>query len=168
MAPEDGGLLADVADQMRYARFMSTDDYRNDLRVQCSFRQPKPAMQVRWVDSHPESRASCLHLARLLAASTDVDAALWGWRQLMRADPTPSAALLGAWRESEWLTRQDRDVGIYPGPDGRSWRPWTDASWQAWAASWNAGDGQAPALRRWLAATGRPTHAPADFVPPEI
>ena len=60
----------------------------------------------------------------VLAGSSDLDAAWWGWRQVHWADGPITAAQVRAMREVAWLAHQRQDrVGLHRGPDGRSWTP---------------------------------------------
>lgn len=162
----DAELLADIAIQAEDVWQVALGDFENDLRVQCSLREGGN-IPLHWVQQHPESRADCLHLARLLVGSSDLWSASWGWRQLARAGEVTSAPAQRARRDAEWLyrsnvvsfgqTRNSRDANDH------SWRPWEAADWNLWAESWKPGDGQIPSLRRWLKARGQATTAPDSF-----
>jgi hypothetical protein len=159
----DGRAIEEAADQFQRMQRLLTDDFTHSLLYQCSLRKVNGPYAPRWVDSHPEARGDCLHLAGLLAGSSDLDAAWWGWRQFHWADAPLTASQAEAMREVAWLAhlRQDR-VGLHRGPDGRSWTPWTRDEWLRWNGTWKD-DGEIPAFRRWLEAEGLPTSPPASF-----
>jgi hypothetical protein len=159
----DGRAIAEAADQFRRTQRMNTDDFTNSLLYQCGLRKVDGPHAARWVDSHPGARADCLHLAGLLAGSTDLDAAWWGWRQLHWAAGPLTGAQVRAMREVAWLAHQRQDrVGLHRGPDGRSWIPWTRDEWVRWNQTWKD-DGEIPAFHRWLRAEGLRTSPPAGF-----
>lgn len=159
----DGRAIAEAADQFRRMQQLLTDDFTHSLLYQCSLRKVNGPRAPRWVDSHPEARGDCLHLAGLLAGSSDLDAAWWGWRQVHWADGPTTAAQVRAMREVAWLAHQRQGrVGLHRGPDGRSWTPWTRDDWVRWNQTWRE-DGEISAFRRWLQAAGLPTSPPASF-----
>ncbi|CAN5240427.1 hypothetical protein BH11PSE14_BH11PSE14_18160 [soil metagenome] len=159
----DLNAMEDAAEQFRTMKAAATDDISNDLRVQCSLRVlPRPLANPRWVDTHPESRATCLHLAALLAASSDAHGAAWGWRQLRLAGAPLTPERTAAMRDAAWLARQWWNFGYHTAAD-HSWTPWTLQDWTRWNAAWAVGDGEIPAVKRWLRADGKPVHAPPDF-----
>ena len=99
----------------------------------------------------------------VLAGSSDLDAAWWGWRQVHWADGPITAEQVRAMREVAWLAHQRQDrVGLHRGPDGRSWTPWTRDDWVRWNQTWKE-DGEISAFHRWLQAEGLPTSPPASF-----
>lgn len=144
--------------------YVPGEDFSNDLRLHCSLAGSPAPQDRRWILVHPEARANCLHLAGLMANSSDLRAATWGWRQLRRADAVDTTDRVAAYRDIAWLDRNDT-VGSVPG-EGHRYTPWTPERWAAWGATWSPGDGQIPALRRWLRAQGKPDHAPAGFEAP--
>jgi hypothetical protein len=141
------------------------DDFRHDLRLHCSLGGSPSPTERRWILVHPEARANCLHLAGLMANSNDLLAATWGWRQLRRAGMVDTPGREASYRDTAWLDRNNV-VGYEPGERHR-FTPWTPERWAAWSATWSPGDGQIPALRRWLRAQGKPHRAPAGFTSPE-
>jgi hypothetical protein len=166
LRPDDSELLRDVANHAEILWQVDTGDFENDIRVQCSLREGGN-IPVHWVQLHPENRADCLHLARLLVGSTDVWGATWGWRQLARAGEVTTAPQMQARRDAIWLYRgsaasrgQTRNSDD---PNDHSYRPWGPAEWKMWAEAWKPGDGQTPSMRRWLNARGLPTTAPDSF-----
>lgn len=166
LAPGDTDLLADIANEAFLVRQVDTEDFRHDLRLQCSASGPSQAANPRWIDRHPESQPACLHFARLLTGSTDLFSKLWGWQLLQRAGAISDEAQRAARSDAFWLFDQELSgFGVIRG-EGRTWSKWTDQDWQRWAGSWQAGDGEVPAVRRWLKARGVPQHAPADLVVP--
>ena len=160
----DAGLLPIVAFHAANLESVPGDDFANDLRLHCSLAGRPSPNERRWVLVHPEARADCLHLAGLMAGSSDLRAATWGWRQLRRAGAVDSPAKVTAYRDIAWLERNDA-VGFVPG-EGHRYTPWPTERWASWSATWSADDGQIPALRRWLRAQGKPDRAPADFKTP--
>jgi hypothetical protein len=159
---ETSAILAEHAAQMRQ---VLTADWHNDLRSRCSLGNWPVAPTSRWLEAHPEARASCLRVAGLLAGSpSDLVASLWGWRQLRRVEAPIAPEGVRAMRDARWM--QSRGVmraGFHPDEVGYGSTPWTAADWALWNASWAPGDGDVPSLRRWLRAKGIPAHAPADF-----
>jgi hypothetical protein len=158
---ETSAILAEHATRMRQ---VLTADWHNDLRSRCGFANWPAAPTTLWLDAHPEARASCLRVAGLLAGSAnDLEASLWGWRQLRRAHAPIATEGVQAMRDAEWIQEHARRVGIHLNAEGHGWTPWTAAEWARWNASWAPGDGDLPSLRRWLQAEGIPLHAPDDF-----
>jgi|GEM_PF-3600461 len=159
----DGRAIAEAADQFQRMQRLLTDDPVRTLFYQCSLRKVIGPHAPRWVDSHPAARGDCLHLAGLLAGSSDLYAAHWGWRQLHHAGGPLTAPQAQAMREVAWLAHQRQDhVGLHRGPDGRSWTAWTGDEWVRWNQAWKD-DGEIPALRRWLQAAGLPIQPPDSF-----
>lgn len=163
-AADDADLYPVVAFHAANLESVPGDDFRNDLRLHCSLAGSPSPNDQRWVLVHPEARANCLHLAGLMAGSSDLRAATWGWRQLRRAGAVDGPDKVSAYRDIAWLDRNDA-VGFVPG-EGHRYTPWTSERWAAWSATLPPGDGQIPALRRWLRAQGKPDRAPADFATP--
>lgn len=164
LAPDDAPLQAAIARQIRDA--IRSESYRGDIRLQCTpRRRPDLTPVPHWVELTPGAEADCLRIAKLLSGSDDLQRSRWGWRQVLVHAHDPEQATR-AWRELrdiEWLRAQRQQfIGSIPGP-GRSWTPWSDADWQAWSESMQAGDGERASLKRWLAAHNLPTTAPADF-----
>jgi hypothetical protein len=166
LEPGDAVLLEDIAEQAELSHQVADEDLANDVRAQCSLRETRGA-PTRWLQLHPESRTDCLHLARLMIGSTDRWGAYWGWSQLTRAGEVTTASAQQARRDALWLYRgnavafgQTRNSN---NPEDHSWRPWEPADWKLWAEAWKPGDGQVPAMRRWLKAHGQPTSAPDSF-----
>ncbi len=159
----DGRAIAEAADQFQRMQRLLTDDFRDSLVYQCSLRKLNWPHEPRWVELHPEARGDCLHLAGLLAGSSDLFAAHWGWRELHQAGGPLTASQAGRMREVAWLAHQRQDrVGLHRGADGRSWTAWTRDEWLRWNQTWKD-DGEIPALQRWLQATGLPTRPPESF-----
>jgi hypothetical protein len=160
---ESSAILAEHATRMRQ---VSTADWQNDLRSRCSFGHggPTPSINL-WVDAHPESRADCLRVAGLLAGSTnDLEASLWGWRQLRRVHAPIAPDGVQAMRDVAWLQHHGAmRAFVHSKAEGHGWTPWTADDWTRWNASWAPGDGDVPSVRRWLQAQGASTHAPAGF-----
>lgn len=166
LRPGDADLLADVVDHADLSLRADMTDLAHDVLTQCSLREGGN-VPVNWLRQHPESRADCVHLARLLANSTDLWRSGWGWRQLARAGEVKSALANETRRNVLWMyygnvisrgfNRNSRD------PNDHSSTPWQDADWKLWAEAWKPGDGQIPAMRRWLKARDQPLTAPADF-----
>lgn len=144
---------------------LPSDDFTHDLRYHCSLAVGARPNDARWLTRHPEARPACLHLAGLLAASSDLQWAAWGWRQLQRAGGVDSPSTQAAYRNILWLQQRSWDAGRHVGADYRHWTPWTAGEWADWRAAWQPGDGEDEAVRRWLRARGLPVRAPADFVP---
>ena len=163
--PGDREALAQAALQFRAMQGVLTDDLQNDVVVHCSLR-PQLYGKPRWIDEHPEARPGCMHLAGLLAASTDAFASQYGWRQLQRSGIEMTPARTQALRDATWLYRTVtwRVGGGSAGPGERA-QPWTLEQWTRWNAAWAPGDGELPALRRWLQAQSLAVHAPADYDP---
>jgi hypothetical protein len=131
--------------------------------IHCSLR-PRLYGKARWIDEHPEARSACLHMAGLLAASSDAWASMNGWRQLDRSGIEMTPARSQALRDSAWLYRTYWwRIGGEISTAGHPAQPWTLEQWQRWNAAWAPGDGEVPALRRWLQAQSLPVHAPADY-----
>jgi hypothetical protein len=158
---ETSAILAEHVTRMRQ---VPTADWHNDLRSRCSFGNWPTPPTTRWLDAHPESRAGCLRVAGVLAGSTnDLEASLWGWRQLRRVHAPITPEGVRAMRDAAWLQRVALRAGIHPDVQGHGWTPWTASDWARWNASWAAGDGDLPSLQRWLQAQGQSAHAPAGF-----
>jgi hypothetical protein len=133
----------------------------DSLLYNCSFRTRSPNNPERWIDSHPQARADCLHFAVLMANSTDVVPASYGWRQLRRAGVALSRAQVETMRDMVWLAGHRQHFGKHLGADLRSWTEWTATDWTRWDEAWAPGDGERAAMRRWLSAQGVPVRAPA-------
>jgi hypothetical protein len=164
-APGDTDFLAVIATQARTAAYLArADDFRHDVRFNCTRRTTtEPAGSPRWLETHPESQEDCLRIAGLLSRSTDLMSARWGWRRIhaQETDPLLRAQELQRLRDTQWMWEQTVP-GSSREADG-SWQDWKEAEWNQWAAAWNAGDGEIPAARRWLAARGLSAVAPAEF-----
>jgi hypothetical protein len=162
-APGDREAFADAAAQFRGMQGVLTDDLPNDMVVRCSL-LPRLYGKARWIDEHPEAQPACMHLAGLLAASSDAWASMYGWRQLKRSGIEMTPARVQAWRDAGWLySNVAWRVGGESTTAGQPAQPWTLEQWQRWNAAWAPGDGEVPALRRWLRANSLPEHAPADY-----
>ena len=158
----DGRAIAEVADQFRRMQGLLTDDFVRTIFYHCSLRKVNGPHSPRWVDRHPAARGDCLHLAGLLAGTSDLFAAHWGWRQLHHAGGPLTAPQAQAMRDVAWLAHQRQDrVGLHRGRDGR-WTAWTGDEWVRWNQAWRD-DGEIPALRRWLQAAGLPIQPPDSF-----
>jgi hypothetical protein len=158
----DARAFADALDHFRATQWALADDFVRDLRLQCSLR-PHGDSPRRWVETHPDSRPACIHLAGLLAASTDAWASSYGWRQLRLAGVALTPERIAAMRDASWLAgRATRVGGDWAGP-GTPFIPWSLQDWTRWNTAWAPGDGELPAVRRWLQASGKPVHAPPGF-----
>ena len=166
LRPGDANLLAHIARQAELSWQVDSADLMNDVLVQCSLREGEN-IPVHWLQLHPESRADCIHIARLLAGSTDLWRATWGWRQLTRAGEVTTKPAQETRRNLLWMYRSNViSLGQSRSSldtDDHSWIPWQDEDWKSWAEAWKPGDGQIPSLQRWLKAHGQPSTAPADF-----
>jgi len=163
--PGDREAFAQAARQFRTMQGVLTDDLANDMIVHCSLR-PRLYGKPRWIDLHPEATRACLHLAGLLAASTDAFASQYGWLQLQRSGIEMTPVRAQALRDSSWLYRTVAwRVGGENTTAGQRAQPWTLEQWLRWNAAWAPGDGETSALRRWLRAQSLPVHAPADYDP---
>ena len=162
--PGDAEAFADAFAQFRAMRGVLTDDLPDDMIVRCSLR-PRLHGKWRWLDTHPEARQPCLHLAGLLAGSSDAFFAQYGWRQLQRAGIDMSPARARALRDAAWLYQDVYwRVGGETTTAGVPARPWTLEQWTRWSVAWAPGDGEVPALRRWLRANSQSVHAPDGYV----
>ena len=65
-------------------------------------------------------------------------------------------------RNHYWLQRNFRP-GINPHDKDYGWDRWSLGEWQQWEAAWAAGDGEIPALKRWLGSRAVPVTAPTDY-----
>ena len=165
LAPGDAELLASSVRRFGEARYSATEDFHDDVRYACTTASNvDDTYRSRWLDANPDARADCLRVAVLLADSTDLWGARWGWQQVQaRQTEAQARAQAGEHlRDATWLARKgDQTFGAARQADGR-WRDWQAAEWRQWATSWQPGDGQAPAMRRWLTSRGLPIHAPPD------
>lgn len=117
-----------------------------------------------WLEEHPDLRPDCLRIAKLLSGSTDVVSASWGWRMVYTSETDPQARQIAKiqLRNHYWLQRHFRP-GINPHDKDYGWDPWNLGEWQQWEAAWAPGDGEIPALKRWLASRALPVTAPTDY-----
>lgn len=164
---ESDEQMAMIGSQLGRMRWMWAGDYRDDawprLDAACSFYKPPPWQALTWLQTHPEDRDACLHLARMLVTSSDAEFAVRGWRLLHEAGVAMSPGDLGTMREADWLSSKSRrDFARHYHGRG-DFTPWTRDEWLAWTAAWAPGDGEIPALRRWLPTKGVPAQPPPDY-----
>lgn len=128
LAPGDAQAMAAVARRMRAAAAMDNLDFRHGLRFHCSIAVNGSSA---WLRAHPESLPDCRSAAMLLSNSKAPRDSDWGWRWRVRDDASPEnrAGLDAAFTR---ISREVWELGATP-LEGNSWRPWTDAEWQAWA-----------------------------------
>lgn len=165
LSPGEPELLAIVAKQARSASYLGTYDFKHDVRYSCTARPSGHyTYDSRWLEVNPDSWAECLRIAELLSSSTDVISARWGWRQIYRnaSDDEQRAQAFRRLRDSQWLYQNFFSFGSIRKVDG-SWRDWNADEWLQWSASFEPGDGEKPAMKRWLVSRGLPATAPADF-----
>ena len=170
LAPEDQAFTAAIVRQTRTAGYQMVGDIRHTVRWNCSAKPSgDAAYNSRWIQVAPEIRPDCLRVARLLSSSSNVSGAYWGWRQIYLQDPDADsrARAFQSLRNAQWLWMQARGSGSTLQADG-SWREWTATDWGNWRAAWASGDGEIPALKRWLASQGQPVEAPADYQMPPL
>lgn len=170
LAPDDQAFIASIVLQTRAAGYQMVGDYRHAVLWNCSAKPSGDSLyNSRWIEVAPEIRPDCLWVARLLSGSSDVFGAYWGWRQIYLQDPDANSRALAFQnlRNAQWLWLQAvQGPGTTRQADG-SWRDWTAEEWQNWRTAWASGDGEIPALKRWLVSQGRPAEAPADYqLPP--
>lgn len=117
-----------------------------------------------WLEEHPDLRPDCLRIAKLLSGSTDAVSASWGWRMVYTSETDPQAREIAKiqLRNHYWLQRNFRP-GINHHDKDYGWDPWSLGEWQQWEAAWAAGDGEIPALKRWLGSRAVPVTAPTDY-----
>lgn len=166
LSPADPEFQATIAIQVRNVRYLATEDFRHDIRRQCTPRSANTApADRRWIDQHPDARRDCLRIARLLAGSTNLFGSRWGWKRIVSSetDPDLRARAYQQLRASDWLWLRSMSTVGSTDLGGRRWAPWEPADWQQWAASWSPGDSELAATRRWLASRGHPIDPPADF-----
>lgn len=165
-APGDIDYLQSIASRTRTASFGTFQDYRNDLLVSCSRRPVSDTKSTPiWLEIHPEMQAECLRIARLLSNSTDLRAARWGSRRVYEAqsDPTARGLALQHLRNRWWWQQNSWNIGMNLRTKDHGWDPWTEAEWQVWATAWAPGDGEIPAVKRWLKSRGLSVSAPPEF-----
>ena len=171
LAPGDQAFIADIVLQTRMAGYELAIDIRHSVLWNCSARPSDGSVDnSRWIHVAPEIRPDCLRVARLLSGSSDVFGAYWGWRQIYLQDPDADsrARAFQKLRNAGWLWLQAVQApGTTRQTDG-SWRDWTTEEWENWRTAWASGDGEIPALKRWLASQGRPVDAPADYQMPPL
>lgn len=150
LAPDDVSLRTAMAMQVNDSLYLDSEDFGSDVRLHCTARPDGrlSGQLVRWIDRHPESEAECVAVAKLLSRTSDLTSSRWGTHRLNK-DTTQAET---------WL------VGIVPTPSRSryAWRPWTDAEWAQWSAAWAPGDGEVPAMHRWLATRSPAQRAAAE------
>lgn len=153
LAPDDTESQAAIARQVQDARHLDTEDFRHDVRLHCTPQPDAPwsGRSSRWIDRQPESAADCQAVAKVLLRSTDLMTARWASRRVNGS----SASVAGS------LWDPVLNIGITP-LARRTFRPWTDAEWQEWAQTWAPGDGEVPAMHRWLASRSAADRAAAE------
>lgn len=170
LAPADEDFRAVIESEARMAAYLASDDYRYSVRRNCSPRSSgAAAYDSRWIEVAPEIKSDCSRVARLLSQSSDIGFAHWAWRQLylQAPDAASRAAAFDKLRNAKWLWLQAQGPGSTRLVDGSWGRKWDSSDWNRWYAAWAPGDGEIPAMKRWLAAQGQPVEAPADFaIPP--
>jgi hypothetical protein len=129
LAPDDAAALAGVARRLTPPIGFDSEEFRHNLRYQCSI---VPIGGSAWLRQHPASLPDCRSFATLGANSMEPDTSFWGWRWLDRDRSTPetSAGIESARRR--WS--QAWNLGTTQLEGDRA-RPWSDAEWQAWASA---------------------------------
>lgn len=169
LAPDDEDFQTQISVQTRRARNLDWDDYHNNVRKQCGrFAYRTSPENHRWIELHPEAENDCLAIAGILARSNDLRAAWWGWQRIANSEPglQLSSGTREGFRGISWLMRNNQ-VGMNFSK-GRRPTLWKSEQWQAWGETWEPGDGEIPALKRWMAARGIPIVPPADYKGPQI
>lgn len=173
LAPDDIDLLATVAGSIS-AKNNTIDDFKHDVRVQCRPRQSgDSAYNSTWLEVNPASRGDCLRVAELMTGSSELFNVRWGWRRLyaQARSPVLRAQAYQHLRDVQWWRQSALNSGfgyIFYGIDDDS----HSIDWKGWRAARKDGDGEIPAIKRWLASRGLPTSAPpgfelpADYLPP--
>jgi hypothetical protein len=137
LRPEDAQIRAAVARRLADGAYYGTADFASDARLQCSRREAGQAPPT-WAESHPDSEAGCLHLARLLTRSSGPFDVLRGWALLAQRDASPrTAEALDRARTS--YRAQSTAIGSTP-LDNHRYLPWSDAQWNDWAKATYSGD----------------------------